>query len=123
MSKKILVVDDDINILKMTKSRLEANGYEVSTLSDPMKVEENIENYHPDLLIVDVMMPERSGFDIVEDFNKKKIYNDLPKIFFTGLDSEIEKMVAKSEGVSEYIVKPFVPADLVASIKKVLGEK
>ena len=107
MGKKILIIDDNSNFLEYTKYILDCEGYETEVIDDPLKTEEYIDSFHPDLLIIDVYMPQRTGFDIIESFNNNHIYQDIPKIFVTGLNDDIEKAVALSSGVKEYIVKPF----------------
>jgi len=119
---KILIIDDDENFLKTTQDILQDAGYGSSILSDPMKAEEYIEKDKPDLIIIDIIMPLRSGFNILEDFESRNIYQDIPKIFLTALDDSNEKMVAHGLGVKAYIVKPFDPDDLISKIKECLGE-
>lgn len=120
--KKILIIDDDENFLKTTQDILREAGYSTAVLSNPMKAEEYIEKEKPDLLIMDIIMPDRSGFNIAEDFNKRDIYQEIPKIFLTVLDDSAERMVAHIDGVKDYITKPFNPAELIGKIKKYLGE-
>ena len=115
--EKILIIDDNKDFLDMMESFLTGEGYEVKTLTDPTRTEEYMNEFNPVLMIIDIFMPERSGFNIVEDFSEKGIYQDIPKIFLTGLDDEIEKMTAKGIGVSEYITKPVMPSEL----SKVIG--
>lgn len=120
MQRIILAVDDDRAFLESLREILEDEGYAVKTLSEPLKVEEFIDKYKPNLLIIDVFMPARSGFNIIEDFNEKNVYQDIPKIFLTCLDDDIEKMTAKARGVVEYLVKPFEPKDLVKIVNGIL---
>lgn len=120
--KKILAVDDHESVLEVIKALLGKSGYEVITLTDPTKVEEYIERESPDLLMLDVFMPERSGFNIIEDFNEKGLYKDLPKIFVTALGDEGEKIVARAGGVDEYIEKPFSREELVEKVRKLIGD-
>lgn len=120
MGKIILAIDDDENFLSTIKDILEAEGYEVKTLADPTKTEHYIEKYHPDLLIIDIFMPERTGFNLIEDFRDKGLYQDLPKIFLTCLDDDVEKMTARACGVSLYMTKPFQPEELIQKVNQTL---
>ncbi len=113
MKKKILAIDDEKSFLETLKDILEPEGYEVQTLSDPVKTEKYIKKFNPDLLILDVLMPVRSGFNVVEEFREKGLYQDLPKIFLTCLDDSVERMTAKACGVGKYIVKPFEPEKFI----------
>ncbi|KJJ85990.1 two-component response regulator [Candidatus Omnitrophus magneticus] len=117
--KRILVIDDNESLLKMLKISLNNAGYESEILSDPFKAEQYIETFKPELLLIDIFMPGRSGFNIVEDFNAKGIYKKIPKIFLTGLDDDIEKMTAMGIGVTSYITKPFKIQDLIDCIKNI----
>ncbi len=120
MKKTILAVDDDKIFLETIKDIIEAEGYEVRTLSDPTQVESYIEKYDPDLLIIDIFMPERTGFNLIEDFRDKGMYQDLPKIFVTCLDDDVERMTARACGVDQYMTKPFQPEDLIRNINTAL---
>ncbi len=122
MEKIILAVDDDKVFLKTLKDMMREEGYVVETLSDPTKTEEYIEKFRPDLLIVDVFMPGKSGFNLLEDFSDEGKYEDLPKIFLTALDDEVEKMSARACGVKHYITKPFDPRDLLDIVESIIGE-
>ncbi|HNX91809.1 MAG TPA: response regulator [Candidatus Omnitrophota bacterium] len=123
MKKVILAVDDNEDFLSMLKEILDGSGYDTKTLSDPTKTEEYIEQFHPGLLIIDVFMPKRSGFNLLEDFREKQLYVDIPKIFLTCLDDDIEKMTARACGVTQYITKPFKPEELISMVKKVMSRK
>jgi len=120
MGKIILAIDDDKAFLITLKDIFEPEGFQVQTLSDPSKAEQYIDKYDPDLLIIDVFMPKRTGFNLVEDFRDKGLYQNLPKIFLTCLDDDIEKMTARACGVTHYITKPFQPEELVRRVKTIL---
>ena len=122
MKKLILTIDDNQDFLVTLKDMLEGEGYRVETLSDPAKAEEYIETHKPDLLIIDVFMPKRSGFNIIEDFRDKGLYLGIPKIFLTCLDDDIERMTAKACGVDHYMTKPFQPEELLKMIRSVLND-
>jgi len=65
-------------------------------------------------------MPGRTGFNLIEDFNAKNIYQDIPKIFLTCLNDDVEKMTARARGIVSYITKPFEPKELISSVKETL---
>ena len=118
---RILMIDDNKYFLEMMASYLTSEGYKVRTLSDPNRTEAYVDEFNPSLMIIDVFMPERSGFNIVEDFSEKGVYQNIPKIFLTGLDDDIEKMTAKGIGVKEYLTKPIMPSELSEVIEKMLN--
>ena len=122
MGKTILLIDDDEDLLITLKDILEAEGYEAVTLSDSLKAEEYIEKYAPKLIVIDVFMPKRSGFNLMEDFKTRQVYADIPKIFVTCLDDDIERMTARACGVAGYITKPFSPKDVVNCVKVMIGD-
>lgn len=117
-NKLILAIDDNEDFLITLEDILKGEGYKVKVLTDPSRTEEYIDKYDPDLLIIDVFMPGRSGFNIIEDFKEKGLYDKLPKIFLTCLDDDIEKMTAKACGVDKYITKPFHPEELLSMVRQ-----
>jgi DNA-binding response OmpR family regulator len=121
MEKIVLAIDDNRDFLRILEDMLEDSGYKVISLADPSKAEEFIDKFKPDILIIDVFMPKRSGFNLLEDFKEKGLYKNIPKIFLTCLDDDIEKMTAKACGVSQYITKPFNPDELLRVIKRALN--
>ncbi|MDD4957481.1 MAG: response regulator [Candidatus Omnitrophica bacterium] len=122
MSKRILILDDNVDFLTIEKRVLEGNGYDVRAISKPMEIEKNIEEFGPDVLIIDIYMPGRSGFDIVEEFRRRGVYGNIPKIFLTGIDDDVDKMIAKYDGVAEYITKPYAGKVLLEALEKVFGK-
>ena len=120
--KKILIIDNNKSFLETTQGILQNAGYRVVALSDPLKAEECVLKEKPDLLILDILMHGRSGFNILQDFDDKNICRKIPKILLTILDNPVERIVASARGVEEYISKPFNPDDLISKIKKCLGE-
>ncbi len=119
--KKILAIDDNVDFLCTLEDILSNNGYDVKTLSDPNKTEDVIKEFIPDLLVIDIFMPERSGFNILEDFRKKGLYENIPKVFLTCLDDDIERMTARACGVSRYIAKPVRPKELLVAVGELLN--
>ena len=123
MKKLILAIDDNRDFLKILEDMLKENGYRVETLDDPVKAEEVIDKVDPDLLLIDILMPGRSGFNLIEDFKEKGLYEDIPKVFLTCLDDDIERMTAIAHGITRYITKPCDPKELLDLIKNVLEEE
>ncbi|MFH1878308.1 MAG: response regulator [Candidatus Omnitrophota bacterium] len=123
MSATILIIDDDEVFLDIMKEILEPEGFNVKTLSDPTKAEDNIEKFKPELLIIDIFMPERSGFNLIEDFREKGLYLDVPKMFLTCLDDDVERMTASACGVNLYMTKPFNPEELISQVNSALKGK
>ena len=94
----------------------------LNTSTSP-QTEKYINKFNPDLLILDVLMPIRSGFNVIEEFREKGLYQDLPKIFLTCLDDSVERMTAKACGVERYVTKPFEPETFINIVNSVFGDK
>ncbi len=122
MGKVVLLIDDDDNLLRTLKDILDAEGYEAVPLNNPSLAEEYIDRYEPVLMIIDIFMPGRSGFNLLEDFSRNKSYREIPKIFVTCLDDDIERMTARACGVEKYITKPFPPEYVVSCVRDIIGE-
>ncbi len=118
---KILIVDDDWDFLDLLKRKLDMCGYEAYTLSRPLDFEKGIEEINPDLVFMDVLMPQRSGFNILEDFEARGETINVPVIFLSGFDNDVEKMIAKGMGVREYLIKPIAEKALTEIIRKNLA--
>lgn len=112
---KILVADDEETILEIVKLYLEKEGFTVYTAEDGEGVLALEEKYHPDLLVLDVMLPGIDGFSL-----SSLIQRDVPRIFLTALSGETDKMKGFSLGADDYITKPFSPKELVARVKAVM---
>ncbi|OGX31323.1 MAG: hypothetical protein A3D27_01665 [Omnitrophica WOR_2 bacterium RIFCSPHIGHO2_02_FULL_46_37] len=126
MAKKILVVDDDPNIVKLIKSRLEANKYEVIAAYDGEECMQKILSDKPDLIILDILMPKADGYDVLIGIKEFKALAGkiplVPVIVLTALsDPRVKGMIEKEE-IKDYIVKPFESEDLLAKVKKAIGE-
>lgn len=115
MKEKILVIDDDPDIVEILLMRLEASGYEVHTAADGKEGLLRLKVTKPDLIIVDVMMPTMDGFSFVQEI-KKEGFGHIPVIVLTakGMMGKVFEM----EGVKEYLLKPFDAQQLLDMIKK-----
>ncbi len=121
MSKKILVIDDEPQFVQVLKVRLEANGYGVVTAGDGMAGLETWKKEKPDLIILDIMMPELDGYSFVQDSKTKPDLKPCPIIVLTAKPGFDE--IFKIEGAKDYIVKPFDDKELLEKIRKHLGEE
>lgn len=117
---KILVVDDEPFIVELVKFNLESAGYEVITASDGHEALKLIEKDHPDLIILDIMLPGIDGMEICRALRFKMQTKDIPVILLTAKTGEIDKVLGLEMGADDYITKPFSPRELVARVKAVL---
>jgi DNA-binding response OmpR family regulator len=119
--KRVLLVDDDSDILTSMQAAFEPTGAVVETANDGNKAVELAEKSLPDLVILDMMLPKRSGFLVLERLKKNKPRNIKPfVIMITGNQGARHKMYAESLGVSEYFNKPVKLDKLIAAAEKLL---
>jgi len=114
MGKRILIIDDEPHIIKVIKSRLEINDYEVITASDGEEGMEKVKTDSPDLIVLDMLMPKMDGYTFVREL--KNTGKKIPVIVLTA-KHEVEGTFIEGE-VKECILKPFQPDDLLNKINK-----
>ena len=112
---KILVADDEANILEVVQLYLQREGFAVYTAADGDAALDLEESVQPDLLVLDIMLPGRSGWEIARALPRR-----VPVIFLTAKSTEADKITGFSLGADDYITKPFSPRELVARVKAVL---
>ncbi|MBU1727681.1 MAG: response regulator [Candidatus Omnitrophica bacterium] len=124
MAKRILVVDDEEDILKTVSFRLKSAGYDVVTASDGLEGlnKARSEDAPPDLIILDLMLPKIDGYKVCRMLKFDENYRDIPVILFTARSEESDKKVGKDVGADAYIVKPFESQVLLENIKALLTE-
>ncbi|MFC1513743.1 PleD family two-component system response regulator [candidate division KSB1 bacterium] len=104
MAKKVLVVDDEVNTVKFLTTALQENGYETIYAYDGKVGFELIEKENPDLVLLDVMMPKKTGFTLIKQLRRDERYKDLPVIMLTGVAEVLEDLDEDSEDTHE---RPF----------------
>ena len=120
--KKVLLVDDDRDIMAAMQVALEELGPEILVASDGNSAIEQATSAHPDLVVLDMMLPKRSGFLVMENLKKGKKRTDPPRvIMITGNQGSRHKVYAESLGVDVYLNKPFRMEKLLDAVKKLLG--
>lgn len=120
MLKKILVVDDEKDIVDIIKYNLEReNEYEVLTASNGKQAIEAAET-KPDLILLDIMMPELNGFEVCKILKSNPQTSAIPVIFLTAKENEIDEILGLEIGADDYITKPISPRKVIARIKSVI---
>lgn len=119
-TKRILLVDDDAEIIESLRLALEANGYEVLVARDGNQGLALTERETPDLVILDMMMPKRSGFLVLERLRRTE-GDSPPVIMITANEGNRHKAYAEMLGVDDYIRKPFPMDRLIESVKRLVG--
>lgn len=119
-NKKILVVDDEQDIVETLKFMLEAQGYDCYCAYDGETGLNMAKEIIPDLMILDVMMPKINGYKISRLLKYDNKYKDIPIIMVTARSQEDDKLIGQETGVNEYITKPFELDDVIAKVKEYL---
>ena len=114
--KKILLVDDELDIIEFLKYNLEQENFEVIVSLNGKDALKKV-SQHPDLIILDIMMPEMDGFEVYNQIKQTKEYRDIPIIFLTAKSGESDEIKGLDLGASDYIQKPISPKKLLARIK------
>lgn len=117
MNEKILVVDDEINLLNVIKDYLLRESYEVFTASQGNKAIELFREIEPDFIILDLMLPDISGEEICRLIRKE---SDVPILMLTAKSSEDDKVTGLYIGADDYLTKPFSPRELVGRVRAIL---
>jgi DNA-binding response OmpR family regulator len=118
--KRILLVDDDAEIIESLRLALEANGYEVLVARDGNQGLALVEREDPDLVVLDMMMPKRSGFLVLERLKRKRD-GQQRIIMITANEGSRHKAYAEMLGVDDYLRKPFPMDRLIASVNRLIG--
>jgi CheY-like chemotaxis protein len=149
MAKKVLVVDDDGNTRKFLSAALEENGYEAVTACDGKEGLEKVQSESPDLVLLDVMMPKKTGFVLFKQLRRDERLKDVPVIMLTGVADVLKELDAQSEDTEEkpydalrekmreaialmrqegevrpemFIDKPIDPESVISKVKELIGE-
>ncbi|MFC2060400.1 response regulator [Chloroflexota bacterium] len=117
MAKKILVVDDERKIVDILKAYLERDGYRVINAYDGQSALELARRELPDLIILDLMLPEVSGWDVCRELRRE---SDVPIIMLTARDDTTDKIIGLELGADDYVTKPFDPKEIISRVRAVL---
>lgn len=118
--KRILLVDDELDVVELVKMRLEANGYSVLTALDGKEALDTARKERPDLVILDLMLPKIDGYRVCAMLKHDQRYAKIPIILFTARAQESDVAMGTEAGGDCYIIKPFDPDVLLGKIKELL---
>jgi DNA-binding response OmpR family regulator len=121
MPDKILLVDDDLDTLRLVGMLLESKGYEIISANDGEKALSSAKSEHPSLVILDVMMPGINGFDVTKTLRQDKQTEDIPIILFTAKTGIEDKVHGLELGADAYLTKPISTRELLAHVKAVIA--
>jgi len=121
MTKKILIVDDEPNIVISLEFLMKREGFQVAVVGDGEEALRKIAAFEPDLVLLDIMMPKKSGFEVCQEVRANPAWAGIKLIMLTakGRDTEVQKGMAL--GADAYVTKPFSTRDLVIKVRSVLG--
>ena len=119
---KILVVDDEIYIVHILDFSLGMEGYEVLTAPDGEQALEKAHASHPDLIVLDIMMPKLDGYEICRMLKSAEDTRDIPVILLSAKGRNVDQKIGFEVGADDYITKPFSPRKLVDRINALLGQ-
>ena len=118
--KRILVIEDDKDIVELVRYNLEKDGYQVASSGDGGTGLAQVRKTPPDLLILDLMLPKISGLEICKEIRKDVTLNRLPVLILTAKGEEADRVVGLELGADDYVTKPFSPRELEARVKALL---
>jgi twitching motility two-component system response regulator PilH len=116
--KKVLVVDDSQAEIRLLQSVLQQGGFHSVGISDPTKIEEAIEEERPNLILLDVVMPRRNGFQACRDLKSQESYANIPVILVTSKTAPSDRYWGEQQGANGYVAKPFTPDELIGAVKR-----
>src|SRR5512134_1750647 len=117
MSQKILVVDDELDIVKVVRAYLEQSSFRVITASDGQQALAMFHHEQPDLVVLDLSLPKLDGLDVCRAIRRE---SSVPIIMLTARVEETDRLIGLEIGADDYIVKPFSPREVVARVRTVL---
>ena len=120
MDRTILLVDDEPDMLEMLGLRLKKAGYKVITAITGEECLQKAEDKDPDIILLDILLPGMSGFEVARQLKKKPVTKDIPVIMVTALIGKDAEAKGLERGADYFISKPFDPEELLARIKTIL---
>jgi len=121
---KIMIVDDEPDLLEVVKLILESDNYQVVTAGSGQEALDKIEKEMPDLVLLDIIMPKMDGWEVFSRIKSNPKTHEIPVIMLTAKDQRIDKLIGLHVvRVDDYITKPFGRSELLERIKRVLQEK
>ncbi|MFB3813876.1 MAG: PleD family two-component system response regulator [Terriglobales bacterium] len=118
--KKILIVDDSMAEVRLMQAVLEQAGYWSVAINDPTKIEQTIDVERPGLILLDVVMPERNGFQACRELKSSANYAGIPIVMVTSKDGTSDKYWGQMQGADGYVVKPFTREQLLSEVQRFL---
>jgi DNA-binding response OmpR family regulator len=122
MTTKIVIADDEPNIVISLEFLMQRNGYEVRTAGDGEAALQLVNSFRPDLILLDIMLPLKSGYEVCQKMRESPDLKDTKIVMITAKGRDIEVTKGLALGADAYITKPFSTQDLLGTVKRLLGE-
>ena len=123
MTNKVLIVDDEENIVISLKFLMEKAGYQVASAEDGAAAAELVESFQPDVVLLDVMLPQLSGYEVLRRIRQSEESESISVIMLTARGREAEAAKGLALGADRYVTKPFSTRDLVREVQELLGDE
>ncbi len=123
MTERILVVDDEPDILDVVAYNLEQAGYRVSAVRDGRSAIAEAERQRPDLVVLDIMLPDLSGMEVCRSLRRSEKTRGVPILMLTARSDEVDRVVGFEVGADDYVTKPFSPRELVLRVRAILRRR
>jgi DNA-binding response OmpR family regulator len=120
MGKHVLLVEDELNIIEAIRFLLSREGWTVDTHNNGTDAAQVIRELNPDLVVLDVMLPGKSGFEILEELRANTETADLPVLMLTARGQSRDREMAEKAGVSRFMTKPFSNAEVLTAVRDLL---
>jgi two-component system phosphate regulon response regulator PhoB len=117
MPKRIAIVEDEAELASLIEYNLSRNGYQAQVLGGAGGTLKLLEQYKPDLILLDVMLPEMDGFELCRQIRKSSALGRIPVLFLTARSDEVDRVLGLEIGGDDYMTKPFSPRELIARVK------
>ncbi len=121
MKDKIVIIDDDVQMVEILKEVLTENGYKVFPFTDPQKVTDDIRKILPSLIMLDIHMPVKNGIEVLKEIKKDPVLKKIPVIMLTVEASPSEIELSLLHGANTYILKPAKKEDILNIVKNILS--
>jgi DNA-binding response OmpR family regulator len=122
MGKRVLIADDEPNIVASLEFLMKQAGYDVRVASNGDEAFEAVQTFGPDLILLDVMMPRISGYDLCQRVRENAAWQGIKIIMLSAKGRDVEVTKGMAVGADAYVTKPFSTKDLVAKVHEMLGE-
>ncbi len=121
MLKKILVVEDDPEMVELLRFTLRSAGYSVGTARDGIEGIKKARTMRPDLILLDLMLPELDGFAVCETLRRSDDSASVPILILSAMSSQMARFTGLGAGANDYLVKPFSPRNLLVRVRQLIG--